>query len=68
MRTHLLRTFYPPSTLEPDTGRAANDADGGDAEGPPARASHKAIALLVPPVEPANDEHDDYYLGGYAGI
>jgi hypothetical protein len=67
MRTHLLRTFYPPSTLEPDTGRAANDDDGGDTE-PPPPASRNAVALLVQPVEPANDEHDDYYLGGYAGI
>ena len=68
MRTHLLRTFYPPSTLEPDTGRAANDDDGGDAEGPLPPAPRKAVAQLAQPVEPANDEHDDYYLGGYAGI
>jgi hypothetical protein len=69
MRTHLLRTFYPPSTLEPDTGRAANDDGGADTEKPlPPAASRHAVTLLVQPVEPANDEHDDYYLGGYAGI
>jgi hypothetical protein len=68
MRTHLLRTFYPSSTIEPDTGCAAND-DCGNEEEPPEPASHKALALVVKPAEQsANDEHDDYYLGGYAGI
>lgn len=62
MRTHLLRTVYPSvATTEPDTGDAANDGsydDGVDA----AKAKLSLIAM------PARDEHDDYVLGGYAGI
>ncbi|MBO9664140.1 hypothetical protein [Dokdonella sp.] len=63
MRTHLLRAVYPSvATSEPDTGCAANDASyaGDDTVAAKTRPS---------PVAPhARDEHDDYVLGGYAGI
>jgi hypothetical protein len=69
VRTHLLRTFYPSSAIEPDTGCAANDDNGESADAPPAAKSTKTLVIVAQVAEqPANDEHDDYYLGGYAGI
>lgn len=64
MRTHLLRTVYPAiAATEPDTGSAANDACYADHE---ADATRTKLSLIVP--LPTRDEHDDYVLGGYAGI
>jgi len=70
VRTHLMRTFYPTPTSEPDTGCAANEAC---ATAEPERSVTPLTNLRVAPVakgaeSPANDEHEDYYLGGYAGI
>jgi hypothetical protein len=68
MRTHLLRTIYPPAAVadvEPDTGCACNDACFDPDTPPPVAKLHLDTAGT-----PANDDadHDDYYLGGYAGI
>ena len=72
MRTHLLRTFYPPSTVEPETGCAANDDDCEGGDEPSAPRSRKPLAIVAMAAEhsanDSNDEHDEYYLGGYAGI
>ena len=69
MRTHLLRTFYPSSTLEPDTGCAANDDDCEGGDEPSGPRSPKPLALVAKAAEQsAPDDNDDYYLGGYAGI
>jgi hypothetical protein len=69
MRTHLLRTFYPASAVEPDTGSAANDDSGESADVPPAANSHNTPVIVARIAEQsANSENDDYYLGGYAGI
>ena len=61
MRTHLLRTFYPPIEAEPDAGAAVND---GVYETP----AIAAIARQVAATPAANTDADDYELGGYAGI
>jgi hypothetical protein len=61
--------LYLPATVEPDTGCAANDDDCRSEEEPPASPSRTSLALVGKHAEQsANDEHDDYYLGGYAGI
>jgi len=70
VRTHLMRTFYPTPKSEPDTGCAANEAC---ATAEPERSVAPLSNLRVAPVAkgaepPANDEHEEYYLGGYAGI
>jgi hypothetical protein len=63
MRTHLLRTVYPPAaTSEPDTGCPVNDACYADEQTATAKTR---LSLIAPP---ARDEQDDYVLGGYAGI
>jgi hypothetical protein len=61
VRTHLLRTFYPPVEAEPEAGAAANDT----VYEPPA-----AITILKPSatMPAAKSADDDYQLGGYAGI
>jgi hypothetical protein len=59
VRTHLLRAVYPlPAAMavEPDTGNASND----ECFAP----KNVATPLSTHP----QDKHDDYYLGGYAGI
>ncbi len=65
MRTHLLRTFYPSPAIEFDTGSAANDdrfaSDAGSLE---AQARANAEARRIE----AERLHDEYVLGGYAGI
>jgi hypothetical protein len=61
VRTHLLRTFYPPLETEPDAGAAANDTT----YETPAIA---AIAKQIVATPAANSAADDYELGGYAGI
>jgi hypothetical protein len=68
MRTHLLRTIYPPAAaadVEPDTGCACNDECFVPDKTPAATKFR-----LNTTATPANDDadHDDYYLGGYAGI
>lgn len=69
MRTHLLRTFYPSSAIEPDTGCAANDDNGECGDVPPAARSPKPLVIVTQIAEQsASGENDDYYLGGYAGI
>ncbi|HEV7491568.1 MAG TPA: hypothetical protein VGO25_12225 [Rhodanobacteraceae bacterium] len=69
MRTHLLRTFYPSSAIEPDTGWAANDDNGESGDVPRTTGSPKTLVIVAKAAdESANDESDDYYLGGYAGI
>lgn len=68
MRTHLLRTFYPSSAIEADTGSAAND-DNGDCSGALAAKSPRTLAVVSQVAEQsASGENDDDYLGGYAGI
>ena len=68
MRTHLLRTFYPPAAIEPDTGCAANDQDGGDAAPTPLAPPKPSLHVAHVATASANDGDDDYVLGGYAGI
>jgi len=68
MRTHLLRTIYPPAAaagVEPDTGCACNDECFA-----PDTAPAAARFRLDTAAPPANDDavNDEYYLGGYAGI
>jgi hypothetical protein len=68
MRTHLLRTIYPPAAaadVEPDTGCACNDECFAQDTTPPAARLRLDTAAI-----PANDgaDDDDYYLGGYVGI
>lgn len=68
MRTHLLRTIYPPAAaadVEPDTGCACND-ECFDPDTTPPAAKLRLDTAAVPANDDAND--DDYYLGGYAGI
>ncbi|HEY0230591.1 MAG TPA: hypothetical protein VGC55_05020 [Dokdonella sp.] len=69
MRTHLLRTVYPSAAveaIEPDTGCAANDDDASSPV-PEAKTAQPLLALVSSAaLQP--DDHDDYYLGGYAGI
>jgi hypothetical protein len=67
MRTHLLHTVPAIATeANRDTGVAAND----DGYAPTAR--RPALLVATPSVAVQNNgvttEHDDYYLGGYAGI
>jgi hypothetical protein len=63
MRTHLLRAVYPGAEIaEPDTGRASNDEY---YAGNPSRAMTSVGHALLPSPP---DAHDQYHLGGYAGI
>ena len=65
MRTHLLRTFYPSPAIEFDTDGAANDDRfAADADSFEAQARSNAEARRIQ----ANRLHDEYVLGGYAGI
>ena len=65
MRTHLLRTFYPSPAIEFDTGSAANDdCFVSDAMSLDARTCSNPEASNIH----ANSLHDEYVLGGYAGI
>ena len=65
MRTHLLRTFYPSPAIEFDTGSAANDdCFVSNAELLDAQARTNAEARRAE----AERLHDEYVLGGYAGI
>jgi len=77
MRTHLLRTVYPSpaiEAIEPDTGNAANDEDYAPRQAPAAAMNAQAplMTIVAPSSTPATDDNDndndDYYLGGYAGI
>ena len=70
MRTHLLHVVPVMETdANSDNGTATNDGSYAPAT-PPSRPSLLVAVVNVDAREPsANaDEHDDYYLGGYAGI
>jgi hypothetical protein len=68
MRTHLLRTFHPSFTLDPDTGRAVNDDDYHGDRAPLAANSKPFVIVAKAGEQSADGANDDYYLGGYAGI
>ena len=62
MRTHLLRTFYPPPSVESDTGLAEND------EYYELPALVRTITLVASNDPKRISPEDEYALGGYAGI
>lgn len=70
MRTHLLHVV-PAIAAEAnsDTGIASNDGAYAPVAATP-RPSPRVAVVNVDAREPGEnaDEHDDYYLGGYAGI
>ncbi|MEP7043309.1 MAG: hypothetical protein ABI843_09610 [Dokdonella sp.] len=72
MRTHLLRTVYPSpaiEAIEPETGCASNDDDYAPGPAPDSNQWQVRLTTLVAPAAAATtDDHDDYCLGGYAGI
>jgi len=69
MRTHLLRTIYSSAAaadVELDTGSACNDDCLAPDTAPP--AAKFRVATAAPPANDDDADHDDYSLGGYAGI
>lgn len=70
MRTHLLQAVPAVATeANGDIGDAANDSS----HAQPATASRPLLQVAIANVDACGpgknaDEHDAYYLGGYAGI